>query len=118
MARSNSAKAPTICIIIRPAGVVVSIASVKLRNPLLRLPELLHDREHVAQRAREPIQLPDNDHITGAKLIEEPEELGPVPTSAGSLLTKDALRSQPLSAPPLEPLCPDRPWKRGRNRST
>ncbi len=33
MARSNSAKAPTICIIVRPAGVVVSIASVELRNP-------------------------------------------------------------------------------------
>jgi len=30
---SNSAKAPAICIIIRPAGVVVSIASVKPRNP-------------------------------------------------------------------------------------
>src|ERR1700693_2511507 len=29
----HSAKAPTICIIMRPAGVVVSIASVKLRNP-------------------------------------------------------------------------------------
>ena len=28
---------------------------------------------------------------TGAKLIEEPEELGPVPTSAGSLLAKDVL---------------------------
>jgi hypothetical protein len=27
MARSNSAKAPTICIIMRPAGIVVSIAS-------------------------------------------------------------------------------------------
>ena len=54
-------------------------------------PELLHDREHVAQRAREPIQLPDNDHITGAELMEEPEELGPVPTSAGNLLTVDAL---------------------------
>ena len=53
-------------------------------------PELLHDREHVAQRAREPIQLPDNDHITAAKLIEEPEELGPLPTSSGSLLAEDA----------------------------
>ena len=40
--------------------------------------------------ARQPIQLPDNDHITGAKLIEEPEELGPVPTSPGSLVAKDA----------------------------
>jgi hypothetical protein len=33
MARSNSAKAPTICIIMRPAGVVVSIASVSERKP-------------------------------------------------------------------------------------
>ena len=54
-------------------------------------PELLHDREHIAQRARQPIQLPDNDHITSAKLMEEPEELGPVPTSAGSFLAEDAL---------------------------
>ena len=52
-------------------------------------PELLHDREHVAQRARQPIQLPDNDNVTGTKLIEEPEELGPVPMSTGSLLAKD-----------------------------
>ena len=57
-------------------------------------PELLHDREHVAQRARQPIQLPDNDHITGAKLIEEPEELGPLPTSAGSLLAEDTLAAR------------------------
>jgi len=33
IARSNSAKAPSICIIIRPAGVVVSMASVMLRKP-------------------------------------------------------------------------------------
>ena len=33
-----------------------------------------------------------------AKLIEEPEELGPVPTSAGNLLTVDALAAQPLSS--------------------
>src|ERR1700680_5156239 len=35
IARSNSANAPTICIIIRPAGVVVSTASVRLRKPAL-----------------------------------------------------------------------------------
>lgn len=33
MARSNSAKLPTICIIIRPAGVVVSMFSVSDRKP-------------------------------------------------------------------------------------
>jgi hypothetical protein len=37
MARSNSAKAQTICIIMRPAGVVVSIASV-IRRALLANP--------------------------------------------------------------------------------
>ena len=44
--------------------------------------------------ARQPIQLSDNDHITGAELIEEPEELGPLPTTAGSLLTEDALAAR------------------------
>jgi hypothetical protein len=33
MARSNSAKAPTICINMRPAGVVVSMFSVMDRKP-------------------------------------------------------------------------------------
>ena len=33
IARSNSAKLPTICIVMRPAGVVVSIASVSDWNP-------------------------------------------------------------------------------------
>jgi len=33
MARSNSANEPTICIIMRPAGVVVSMASVIERKP-------------------------------------------------------------------------------------
>ena len=32
MARSNSAKEPTICIIMRPTGVVVSMALVRLRK--------------------------------------------------------------------------------------
>src|SRR4051794_2471746 len=38
IARSNSAKAPTICIIIRPAGVVVSMFSVIERKPAPALP--------------------------------------------------------------------------------
>jgi hypothetical protein len=33
ISRSNSAKAPTICSIIRPAGVVASIVSVTVRKP-------------------------------------------------------------------------------------
>ena len=57
-------------------------------------PELLHDREHVAQRARQPIQLLNNNDVTGTKLMEEPEELGPLPTSSGSLLGEDALAAR------------------------
>ena len=78
-------------------------------------PELLHDREHFAQRARQPIQLPDNDHITGAKLIEEPEELGPVPTSSGSLLAEDAGATSPFQRRYLSRSVLDRLWKRGRS---
>ena len=55
------------------------------------VPEPRHDREHVAQRAREPIQLPDHHDVSGAQVREELDELGPVPPSAGRLLTKDAL---------------------------
>ncbi len=52
--------------------------------------ELLHDCEHVPKRARKSIQLPNHDHVILAKLIEEPLQLGTVPTSAGGLLAKDA----------------------------
>ena len=44
--------------------------------------------EHVAQRAREPIQLP-NDNVTGAKLIKEPLELESLPTFAENRPVKD-----------------------------
>ena len=94
MARSKSAKAPTLYIIIRPAGVVVLIASVNLRNPAPASPSCSMDREHVAQGAQQPVELPDNDYITGAELMEEPQKLGPVPTSAGNLLAEDALATR------------------------
>ena len=45
MDRSNSANAPTIRFISRRAGVVVSIAPVKLRNPALASDKPFHDRE-------------------------------------------------------------------------
>ena len=51
MARSNSAKLPTICIIMRPAGMVVSMFSVSLRKPAPAL-DPLHDMQHVLQGRR------------------------------------------------------------------
>ena len=71
MARSNSAKAPNhlyhhpVC---RSRG-VDRLGQTPESGANFR--ELLHDREHVAQRARQPIQLSNNDHIiSGTKLIE------------------------------------------------
>ena len=55
--------------------------------------DALHDREHVAKGAREPVQLLDDEHVTGPQLIEETLELGPVPTAARDLLAKEALAS-------------------------
>ena len=67
------------------------MASVRLRNPAPGFPEPLHDREHVPERTRQPVEFPDHEHITLAKLIEQPMEFGPVPASAGGLLPIDAL---------------------------
>ena len=65
------------CIIIRPT---LLCRAPRSRSGLpRRLPELRHDREHVVQRARQPIKLPDHDDITGAQVSGEPEELGPIP---------------------------------------
>ena len=81
-------------------------------------PELLHDCEHVAERARQPIQLPNNDYVTLAKLIEEPLELGAGPNVRRKLSRERCARIQQPSALPFEQRCPGHLWRRGRNRST
>ena len=85
ISRSNSANDPTICIIMRPAGVVVSMASVRLRKPALAF-RALHDGEDVLERARQPVQFPDHEHVALAELIEQAMQFGTVPPSAGGLL--------------------------------
>ena len=89
MARSNSAKAPThlyhhaAC---RSGRVDRLGQAAESRSGF---PELFHDREHIAQGARELVQLPDHDHIPGAELLEQPEELWTFPAPPGSLLAED-----------------------------
>ena len=56
IALSNSAKAPSIWIIIRPAVVVVSTPSVKTAKSRC-FPEPLHNREHVASRVAAPANM-------------------------------------------------------------
>ena len=54
-------------------------------------PEPLHDREHVAERPRQPVEFPDYEHITLAKLVKQPVKFRPIPTSTGGLLPIDPL---------------------------
>ena len=77
--RSNSANDPTICIIMSPAGVVVSMASVRLRSwPWLS--DTLHDYEDVLQRAREAVELPDHDDIALADLSKQAMQFRAIPS--------------------------------------
>jgi hypothetical protein len=90
MARSNSANAPSICIIMRPAGPAVSTASVSERKPAPGGLDSLKDVEEVFERAGQPVELPDHDNIGLAELIEQAVQLGAVPPAAGSLLLEHA----------------------------
>ena len=52
--------------------------------------EPLHDREYIAEGARQPVQFPDHQHITLAELVQKPVKFWPVPASAGGLFPIDA----------------------------
>jgi hypothetical protein len=54
-----------------------------------RLAQPLYENQYVAERARKPVQLPDDEHITLAELIEQTMKFRPVPPSPGGLLTVD-----------------------------
>jgi hypothetical protein len=82
-ARSNSANEPTICIIMRPAGVVVSMLSVIDRKPGAGLGDPLHDVQHVLEAAAQAIELPDDDGVAVAELVEHAVQLRSVPAPAG-----------------------------------
>jgi hypothetical protein len=46
--------------------------------------------EHVFQRPRQAVELPDNDNITLAQQVEHAVQLGPVPAPAGGGFLEDA----------------------------
>src|SRR5437016_4163509 len=117
IALSNSAKAPTICIIIRPAGVVVSMASVRLRNPALasasRSMIISTSRRDRDSRSR----FPHYEHVTFAELIEKSEQFRPVPPSAGGLFFIYALSPGGFKRTHLDGGAPDRQSRLRRSRS-
>ncbi len=49
---------------------------------------LLHDREDVAQRARQAVQLPNHDDVILANLIEKPMRLWAIPTTVSFSLAR------------------------------
>ena len=80
-------------------------------------PDPIHNREYVAKGPRQPIEFPHHEHVTLAKLVEQPVKLGTIPTSTRRLLPKDALAPGSLQRLPLGPWCPDRRSKLWRSRS-
>jgi hypothetical protein len=54
----------------RPPGVVVSIASVKLRKPIPATFEVLHKLDEVKKASPQPIETPDADRVPGADELQ------------------------------------------------
>ena len=96
MARSNSAKAPTICIIMRPAGVVVSMFSVMERKPAPALAIRSMICSTSFSERRQAVELPDHHDVALAQLVEQAVQLGPVPTAAGRGLLEQASAARGL----------------------
>ena len=48
-----------------------------------RLADPLHDVQHVLQRAGQAVELPDNDRVALAQVVEQAVQLRPVPAPAG-----------------------------------
>ena len=55
-----------------------------------RLGDPLHDVQHVLQRAGQPVELPDDDRVAFAQMVQHAVQLGPVPTPAGGGLLEHA----------------------------
>jgi hypothetical protein len=71
ISRSNSAKLPAICIIMRPVGMVVSIASVRERKPAPADALFSIMRKKVHERPRKTVKLPDDNHVTKTQVIKK-----------------------------------------------
>jgi hypothetical protein len=66
----------------RPPAVVVSIASVSERNPHLLPFQVFDGLDQLLERARQPVELPDDQRVTLARIVERCLQLGPVPLRA------------------------------------
>ena len=67
----------------RPPEVVVSMFSVMRTEARARVADPLHDVQHVLQRARQAIELPDDDRVALAQMVQQAMQFRPVPAPAG-----------------------------------
>ncbi len=67
----------------RPPGVVVSMASVSERNPTPRRVQRRDGLDQVEQRTPEPVQLPNDQHLAVAHVVERRLQPGTVGAGAG-----------------------------------
>jgi hypothetical protein len=62
----------------------------------LRFLNSFHDRQHIPQGPRQAIELPDNQNISFAEVVEQSLQLRTVPSASGRLLPEDALAPRRL----------------------
>ena len=86
--RSNCPSAPNRWNTSRPPGVVLSIASVIERKPT-PLFERRHGFDQMHERAAEPVELPNDEHVALAHIVERLAQARSIGTSAGGALRED-----------------------------
>jgi hypothetical protein len=101
--RSNSARAAKTWKTSLPAGVVVSIASWRLRKADATLGQAGDGVDRVAQGAAEPVQFPHDQGVAGAQLIEHLGEGGPVGAGPAGGFDNDPVAAGTLAGVDLEP---------------
>ena len=73
---------------LRPAMTLSAISRRLAGSSFFRRP--LHDVQRVLQRTRQTVELPDDDRVTLAQMVEEAVQLWAVPAPAGGCLLEQA----------------------------
>ena len=76
----------------------MSIFSVIERNAAPACADPLHNVQHVLQRTRQTVELPDDDGIAFPQVVEQAMQFGPIPATAGGGFLEQALQPAALSA--------------------
>ena len=84
-----------ICPINRPAGVSVSMASVRLRKPTPSL-QRFKDADEMGQRPPEAVEFPGHEYVTSVACVQAPVQLGTLANGAPYLVSIDGFAARPF----------------------